>query len=85
MFLLLLSNNIETLPGPSSKEKLDSKKRRFHRLHQNIRGLLPIFSNICYLFNALESTDILTLSGTHINLYEILENLKTLYDIPGYQ
>ena len=68
MLLLLLSNDIETLPGPNSKRQLDRilQQRGINILHQNIRGLLSSFANICKLIDTHRYIDILTLSETHI-------------------
>ena len=84
MLLLLLSNDIETLRGPNSKRQLDRilQERGINILHQNIRGLLSSFANICKLINTHRYIDILTLSETHICDEE---NIDKLYEIPGYK
>ena len=63
MLLLLLSNDIETLPGPNSKRQLDRilQQRGVNILHQNSRGLLSSFANICKLIDTHRHIDILTL------------------------
>ena len=58
MPLLLLSNDIETLPGPNSKKQLDHILWHRAMLHQNIRGLLSSFTNICKLINTHRNIDI---------------------------
>ena len=84
MLLLLLSNDIETLPGPNSKRQLDRilQQRGINILHQNIRGLLSSFSNVCKLIDTHRYIDILTLSETHICDEK---NIDELYEIPGYK
>ena len=84
MLLLLLSNDIETLPGPNSKRQLDRilQQRGINILHQNIRGLLSSFANVCKLIDIHRYIDILTLSETHICDEE---NIDELYEIPGYK
>ena len=63
MLLLLLSNDTETLPGPNSKRQLDRilQQRGVNILHQNSRGLLSSFANICKLIDTHRHIDILTL------------------------
>ena len=82
MLLLLLSNDIETLPGPNSKKQLDRilRQRSINILHQNIRGLHLSFTNICKLIDTHRNIDISTLSETHISNEE---NIDELYKVPG--
>ena len=80
----LLSNDIETLPGPNSKRQLDRilQQRGINILHQNIRGLLSSFANICKLIDTHRYIDILTLLETHICDEE---NIDELNEIPGHK
>ena len=84
MFLQLLSNDIEPLPGPNSKKQLDCilQQRGINILHHNIRGLISSFTNICKLIDNQRKTDILTLLETHICNEE---NIGELYKISGYK
>ena len=84
MLLLLLSNDIETLPGPNNKKQLDRIlwQRAINILHQNIRGLLSSFTNICKLIDNHRNINILALSETHICNEEMIDEL---YKILGYK
>ena len=55
------------------------RQRAINILHQNIRGLLSSFTNICKLIDTHKNIDILTLSETHICNEE---NIDELYKIP---
>ena len=57
-------------------------KEASYILHQNIRGLLSSFANICKLIDTHRYIDILNLSETHICDEE---NIDELYEIPGYK
>ena len=57
-------------------------QRAINILHQNIRGLLSNFTNICKLIDTHRKINILTLSETRICNEEIIDEL---YKIPGYK
>ena len=78
-FLLLLSGDIETCPGPSFAEF--TKMRGMKIIHQNIRGLFHNISHFSAVLEKYNNIDIITLSETHIRLHDNIE----LFSIPGYR
>ena len=78
-FLLLLSGDIETCPGPSFSEF--RKMRGMKIIHQNIRGLFHNISHFSAVLEKYNNIDIITLSETHIRLHDNIE----LFSIPGYR
>ena len=81
--LLILCGDIETCPGPDTTMMHLTSQRGLHLFHQNIRGLLPHFSEVELFFGMYKNIDILTLSETHITSNCSTDN-SALYEIPGY-
>ena len=83
--LILMSGDIESCPGPYSRDipalKQLLKQRGLAVFHQNVRGLFSNINLVSELFQSFSGIDILTLSETHIQ--KDSEN-NGLYDIPGY-
>eukprot|EP00795_Rhopilema_esculentum_P009289 gene9289-16986_t len=83
--LILMSGDIESCPGPYSRDipalKQLLKQRGLAVFHQNVRGLFSNINLVSELFQSFSGIDILTLSETHIR--KDSEN-NGLYDIPGY-
>ena len=80
--LLLICGDIETCPGPTPLEDI-TRMRGIKIIHQNIRGLLGNFGNLCATLGRYKNIDIITLSETHIS-HNDSEEIANLFNIPGY-
>ena len=80
--LILMSGDVEQLPGPQQHLELKSllRNRGLSILHQNVRGLSSNFDLISEILEN-NNIDILTLSETHI---KPSDDISEFNNIPGY-
>ena len=83
--LLLICGDIEACPGPTQTTTLEdiTRMRGIKIIHQNIRGLLGSFGNLCATLGKYKNIDIITLSETHITDGNS-DEITNLFNIPGY-
>ena len=88
MILILLSGDVERLPGPNSLT-IDEMGSQFLQnkgmsiFHQNIRGLYQNFIQLQHMLSLHPKINIMTLSETHIVENSHMDN-DSLYQIQGY-